>query len=518
ALPGWLVSAASGWYLPVAEQAANLFERSRIALGAYLLAQVIIVAAVFAVPFLTVAIARYVLSALLLGGIAYDLALYAVAGQFPNYETTATMIGNLHVGFRGTFSAYAAAALPSIAAVMASAVIFCWKPPASAGPLAVIVTTMAFFAVGAILVRSDGHTTAFPSPVTSYINVYKSIVESADQPLEQVRYDGPLRSPFDKIVLIVDESIRGDYISLNDPQVGTTPFLLSRAVELENFGLASSGANCSTQARLILRFGARLQDLQHSWKTIRTRSALWQFARHAGFETAHIDAQGTAHRYDSGMTATEASHVDLRVVVDSAPPYGRDEIVASTLLDLLRRPGRLFILADKYGVHVPYDKAYPPEFALFPTGGPAFSLADRPTSIAYYKNAIRWSVDHFFQAILTPGIPEKTLVLYTSDHGQSLSATGMSHCNTGKAAETSEAIVPLFALTSDTEWRQRLAEGAIMNFDKASHFELFPTVLRALGYDEPWVRGTFGSSLVDRLTNPDGRWFWAGGKLIPVDR
>ena len=50
----------------------------------------------------------------------------------------------------------------------------------------------------------------------------------------------------------------------------------------------------------------------------------------------HIDAHGTAHRYDSGMTATEASYIDLRVVVDSAPAYGRDETVASTLIDLLR--------------------------------------------------------------------------------------------------------------------------------------------------------------------------------------
>lgn len=517
-LPGWLVSAASGWYLPVVDQAALLFDRSKIALGAYLLAQVIVVAAVFAIPFLTVAIIRYLLSALLLGGIAYDLALYAVAGQFPNYETTATMIGNLHVGFRGAFGAYAATTLPSVVAVTISAVIYCWKPPASAGRLAATVTTLAFVAVGAILIWTNGHTTAFPSPVSSYANAYKSIVEGADQPLEPVRYDGPLRSAFDKIVLIVDESIRGDYISLNDPEVGTTPFLLSRAAELENFGLASSGANCSTQARLILRFGPRANDLQRSWKSIRARTSILQFARHAGFETVHIDAHGTAHRYDSGMTATEASYIDLRVVVDSAPAYGRDETVASTLIDLLRRPGRMFILADKYGVHVPYDRAYPADFTPFPVAGLVFSLADRATLTTHYKNAIRWSVDGFFRAILTLGIPEKTLVLYTSDHGQSLSTTGMSHCNAGSAADRSEAIVPLFTLTSDPAWRRALAEGAMVKFDKASHFQLFPTILQALGYNETWVRSTFGPSFIDRLANPNGRWFWAGGTLIPVDR
>lgn len=516
ALPGWLVSAASGWYLPVVEQAALL--PSKVGLGVYLLAQIMVVAAVFAVPFLTVAIVRYLLSALLLSGIAYDLALCAVAGQFPNYETTATMIGNLHVGFRGTFGAYAAVVLPSVIAVMGSAVIYCWSPPASAGRLAAVLTSLAFVMVGGIFVWTEGYITAFPSPITSYANAYKSIAEGADQPLQPVRYAGSLLSPFDKVVLIIDESVRGDYISLNDPSIGTTPFLLSQANKLENFGLASSGANCSTQARLILRFGPRADDLQRSWKSIRAGSSLWQFARHAGFETAHIDAHGTAYRYDSGMTRTEASHVTRRVVVDSSPAYGRDEVVAATLLDLLRRPGRQFILADKYGVHVPYDRAYPPDFSPFARKASASAPTAEAAMIASYKTAIRWSTDRFMQTILTPGVPEKTLILYTSDHGQSLSVTGMSHCNAGSVAARNESIVPLFTVTSDDEWRQKLAKGAVMNFDKASHFALFPTILQALGYEEPWVAATYGQSLVEKLASPNGRRFWAGGALVPVDR
>ena len=58
----------------------------------------------------------------------------------------------------------------------------------------------------------------------------------------------------------------------------------------------------------------------------------------------------------------------------------------------------------------------------------------------------------------------------------------------------------------------------MVKFDKASHFQLFPTILQALGYNETWVRSTFGPSFIDKLANPNGRWFWAGGTLIPVDR
>jgi len=518
-LPGWILSAANGWYTPVLEQAAILFQRSKVSFCVYLLAQSLVVAAMFAVPFLAVAAVRYFLSLLLLAGMAYDLSLYAIAGELPNYDTTATMLGNLHVGFRGVLGTYASIALPSVAAVFAVAVVFCWKPVESAGRLAASVVAMGFLAVGSVVWWTSGHTTAFPSPISSYINFFKAIADGGDQDLQPVSYTGNIHSPFANVVLIVDESVRGDYISLNNPDIGTTPFLLSQARTIENFGLASSGANCSTQARLILRFGARPDDLSLPWKAIRSKSALWQFAKHAGFETVHLDAQGTATRYDSGMTATEASHVERRIVVDTYPPYDRDDIVASTLRDLIQRPGRKFILVDKYGVHVPYDKAYPPGYGPFNSLRSEFSLKDKAAVVAHYRNAINWSVDRFFEKLLLQGLPPNTLLVYTSDHGQvfSESGAGMSHCNAGPAVSRDEAIVPLFTLTSDFDWKERLSYGATVNFDRTSHFQLFPSILQALGYEEAWVRHSFGPSIIDTQGNPNGRLFWAGGAIVRFD-
>ena len=60
-----------------------------------------------------------------------------------------------------------------------------------------------------------------------------------------------------------------------------------------------------------------------------------------------------------------------------------------------------------------------------------------------------------------------------------------------------EAIVPLFALTGDPSFQQRLSQAAEVGFDKMSHFEIFPTLLVAMGYDEPWVKKVYGPSLLD---------------------
>jgi len=71
---------------------------------------------------------------------------------------------------------------------------------------------------------------------------------------------GPLN-----VILIVDESLRGDYIDLNIDR-GTTPYLLSVRNRIANFGYASSGANCSAESNQILRYGPNLNDFDRTFQ------------------------------------------------------------------------------------------------------------------------------------------------------------------------------------------------------------------------------------------------------------
>ena len=196
-------------------------------------------------------------------------------------------------------------------------------------------------------------------------------------------------------------------------------------------------------------------------------------------------------------------------------------------------------------MHAPYSTKYPPDFHPFltplelhtsnhldaivrsidaflgsflPLGGVGQTL-DR--EITLYPNAITWSVDEFFKHLLPAVDLSKTLIIYTSDHGQSLLPGHFTHCSTTPNAPPSEAYVPLFATTSVPEFKRGLEKGAAGDFGRFSHFEVFPTLLLAMGYDTGWVSRTYGPSLMDPPSRD--RKFMIGSPrlhpmMIPADR
>jgi glucan phosphoethanolaminetransferase (alkaline phosphatase superfamily) len=516
-LPHWLTSAAGGWYPDLVETAANI--ASPLSLVAYLATWALCVASVFAVPFIHRTWLRVLLSALLLAGVTYDLVMFDIVGSMPPREVTETLLSNFHAGAEGTVATYAPQILRNLCLTLPLLLVFWLRPPFRPSWFPTVTLAATSVALAVVLWGSGGHATAFPSPVPSYINAYKSLRADEDEPLDKVEAQPALKSAFRKIVLVVDESVRGDYISLNDRTIGTTPFLLSREKEFANFGLAASLANCSIQSRLAMRFGVRDRELDVPWKLLRSRASIWQYAERAGFATVHIDAYGTAQLLVNGMTATERSHIDRRIIAHDTPLYLRDDRAAAALRELLREPGPMFILVDKFGAHIPYDRMYPPTADRFGAGQAGFSLEDRETLARQYRNAVAWSVDGFFAQLLDSGLPPGTLLLYTSDHGQSLSegATTLSHCVSGAAATRTEVMVPMLALTDDADWKAGLAEAAAKNFGRTSHSAIFPTLLRAMGYAPDWLGAHFDPALGDRLAPGRVRHFWASGTVRPYD-
>jgi hypothetical protein len=56
-------------------------------------------------------------------------------------------------------------------------------------------------------------------------------------------------------------------------------------------------------------------------------------------------------------------------------------------------------------------------------------------------------------------------------------------------------------------------KGAARGFGQFSHFEVFPTLLLALGYDPGWVKETYGPSLMDS-PSPDRKF----GSEVPISK
>ena len=129
-----------------------------------------------------------------------------------------------------------------------------------------------------------------------------------------------------------------------------------------------------------------------------------------------------------------------------------------------------------------------------------------------YKSAVRWNVDEFFRRVLTGLDVSQTAIVYTSDHGQSLLEGGYSasHCSVGPNIVAGEALVPLFAIVGDATLRNELQQASKKMLNKASHFEIFPTLLMAFGYARAEVQAAYGAGLFGEPGQP--RRFLSGFK------
>jgi hypothetical protein len=84
-----------------------------------------------------------------------------------------------------------------------------------------------------------------------------------------------------------------------------------------------------------------------------------------------------------------------------------------------------------------------------------------------------------------------------------------SHCTFNGPVVPGEGYVPLFAMTHVDPYEHRMRQAAAGGRDHLSHFEIFPTLLSAMGYDASWTKGQYGQSLLD-APNIVGRGFYVG--------
>jgi len=358
---------------------------------------------------------------------------------------------------------------------------------------------------------------AFPPPFVFPVAIGKVLADTG--PVKnisgEVLQSPAMMTPVRHIVLIVDESVRGDVLQLNRPDLDNTPYLASK--KLINYGVAVSGANCSFASRVMLRFGLRRSDFGDSGiKDIYNRPSVWKYAARAGYRTTVIEArEGQRGFY---MQGNEAPFINNYVEVSESASNYRDVLIADRLKKELQDPRPSFILVNKFGTHSPYDSAFPPLYhgvhkkmvtqrelvkekfrdrteledrAEFERERDALRVA--------YGNAVLWSVDGFFSKLRDGMDLRNVLMIYTSDHGQSLMDGGqrLSHCSDG-TAQVGEGLVPLVAMTGVPDINAALTKAAALGKNQYSHFEIFPTLLRSMGYARNWVAREYGPSLFDR--------------------
>lgn len=387
-----------------------------------------------------------------------------------------------------------------------------WPVP---GAVLVAAPLMAVLLLSAVLfVRAGEGARGLPQMYTplAYLNLfaYESLHNTVGprEPVSLARADQAVNHD---IVLIIDESISGNYLDINAPFGVHSNLKQPRpGVDIFNYGYAAAIANCSADTNITLRYGGTRADYIRINSTL---PSIWQYAKIAGLRTVYIDAQRTGGNLQNLMNETEKKDIDEFVQFDQTSVRERDMAAAAKLIELLNDDKPQLVVMNKVGAHFPVHDKYPDAYMAYrPTlpRGQFTEVADTGERNGFngqpddwllyrnaYKNTLLWNVGEFFSRVFAQANLNNALLIYTSDHGQDLHERGNPGLNThcGGDPVEEEGLVPLVVIQGSglktLDWQAQLAA----NKDRSSHYNIFPTLLQLMGYDLAGVEAVYGKPL-----------------------
>jgi len=522
-----VLSLAAGYEQYLA-RLAQLSTSSALSVALYLGLVALLCLALFSAAFTRGNLLRWLYAIGFAGAAAFWDTNLRVTGQFQTYDLFVSEIDAFsfvneavsHYWQSITFAA--ALALPVLVGIgMRPGEV---RPPWSRVPAAMIASApaLALLLLTAIMfIRGGDGGRGVPGMYVplAYLNLfaYEGLTQSIG-PRESVTLPRAGDPPAHDIVVIVDESVSGNYLDINAVNGVPTPLTdPPDDVRVYNYGYAASITNCSAGVNYTLRFGGTRDD----YARINARMpSIWQYAKTAGLQTVFVDAQRTGGMLINRMNERELQDIDRWIQFDDVPVRDRDMATVETLTALLADATTQFIYVNKMGAHFPVHDKAPEAFARYrpalPRGGyeevsdteSRSGLSDTAADWVRYRNSYRntllWSVGEFFSRLFASGRLDNAVILYTSDHGQDLHERGNPGLNThcGQTPVMEEGLVPLVVLHGASlrtvDWGAHLAE----NRNRSSHFNIFPTLLQLMGYELDQVRATYGQPLTVPTNDP----------------
>lgn len=459
--------------------------------------------------------------------VLYD-AFFAITGEFLTYSMFIVLLESAGFGSEALtqyFGAIAVSAAKGLGLLVG--IVLPPRPSRRSSLLAtralpVVAPVAASVLLSALLfVRGGRGSTGLPGPFPPLsfgsLLVLESLVHGSKQRRD---VDMPRSGPGGgkDIVLVIDESIRADYLDINSP-LGVNSSLKNApgSVRVINYGLAAAISNCSVGSNICLRYGGTRKDYT---MYIESMPSIWRYAKKAGYTTVYLDAQRTGGKLQNRMNSLEQRDIDRFVQFDGVPLVDRDMAVADALAELSRNTVPELVVVNKIGAHFPIHNKYPDAWSVHKPelpreeGGYDGATDENIIHSGFggewdlyknsYKNTLLWNVGRFFEKIVNEVDFTKTIVLYTSDHGQGFHERGnpglSTHCSSNPMIE--EGLVPLVVLVGGAGEAVRWEENLKHNFNHASHYTIFPTLLSLMGYDQSAIRQHYGQLLTDSLDDP----------------
>lgn len=324
-------------------------------------------------------------------------------------------------------------------------------------------------------------------------------IGTIDGPPRGVAYASPRDAPSytsdgrpqNNIVFIVDESIRGDRLSINGHSRATTPTLdeLNKKGVIANWGVAVAGTTCSHTSNPLLLTGLnQLPDKKfdvYRWPTI------FQYAKAMGYINHYYDGHTNVQWLGKAADFPDFGIWTKADDLGQTHRYERDAEIARRLKEVLISSTGNFVWVHKYGVHLRYENSFPNKrygevMDALPV---SYDLTQHEETMRImYDEAVKYNLESFFATLFKDGPAPNTIYVYTSDHGQTLRENGSvtSHCDETKP----EANVPLMMI----------AQAAILpNVDtnfRPTHANIFATLLDLMAYPDSERKFAYSTSLL----------------------
>jgi arylsulfatase A-like enzyme/Flp pilus assembly protein TadD len=281
------------------------------------------------------------------------------------------------------------------------------------------------------------------------------------------------------ILLVTVDTLRADRLSCYSPAHARTPSvdaLAAKGVLFEN-AFAHTPTTLPSHTDILLGLTPLFHGVSENSKA-RVSEAFLTLAEHLKKQKyatgAFIGAFPLDARFglDQGFDVYDDVFPSKPSAMGFAPERTADKVVTAAAAWISARTGPWFCWIHLWDPHAPYDPPEPfrSEYASDPYSGEV-AFVDAQLAV-------------LFESLRKDGQADRTLVVLTADHGESLGEHGeLSH---GYFAYNSTLHVPL--IIAGPGVRPGRVGGAV------SHVDIFPTVCRLLGLPEP--PGLQGRSLV----------------------
>jgi glucan phosphoethanolaminetransferase (alkaline phosphatase superfamily) len=270
-----------------------------------------------------------------------------------------------------------------------------------------------------------------------------------------------IQSPDANIILIINESIRAESLSVLGYDMKTTP-RLEEIDALYATQIYSAGTMTRTSFAAIIN---RLKYPGIGEQFASQSNCLFRLAKQNGFKTHFFYSQGRKAA-DTLLPYMCSKYIDSTLVDTDAPPEHQDfDESLSYLLQSVDFNDRNLIVIGPKGAHSPYANKSPEKFKKFPDE---------------YDNAVHYA-DHVVAElieIVRKRSSKPTFILMTSDHGEILKGEDDKR---GHGWFKGRVVKVPFLFLSENDPAEMNTMTEVRKVQ--SHFDMATLVLALLGYD-----------------------------------